>query len=123
MAATPFTTIKLDKVYKLKLGYGAMSEYEQVTGAKIMDFGSNAGNFQVTMDLLWIMLKQDNEELTLKEAMKLVDNSDNNIMDTIKIVSKVYAAAFFDKDAPVPTKEVEEVPNENLPLFVISPEN
>lgn len=122
MAATPFVTIKLDKVYKLKLGYGAMSEYEQVTGNKIMDFGSNSGNFQITMDLLWIMLKQDNEELTLKEATKLVDNSDNNVMDTIKIVAKAYGAAFFDKDAPV-VEKVEAVPNENPPLSVISAEN
>ena len=105
---------------KLKLGFGATIEFEQLTGIKIQELG-NATTFESAVKLLWVELKQNDDELTLENTIKMIDDSDYNMLDIMRIAGETIGDAFFDKDAPVVAKS-EEIPNET-PLSVISAKN
>ena len=89
----PYITIELDKTYKLRLGMAAMVEYEQLTGKKIMELSDDAG-METYAKLLWVMLKQDNEQMTFKKTLKLIDDNFDNITDVVNILTEAITASF-----------------------------
>lgn len=91
--AIPFITIELDRPRKLRMGLGAMVEFEQVTGMKLTELDDDM-SITVLAKLLWIMLKQDDAELTFEDCLKLVDDNSSNIQKLMEDVTKAITVAF-----------------------------
>lgn len=91
--AKPFINIKLDKEYRLRFGMGAMIEFEQLTGIKLTEI-SDEISFTIAAKLLWVMLKQEQPNLTLEETSRLVDDNVDDLMYIINTVIKAVEAAF-----------------------------
>jgi hypothetical protein len=83
----PFKTIELGgKIYKLRFGMAAMLEMEQVTDIQLTELDENM-SMTTIIKILWIMLKQEEDALTLKDTAVLIDeNYDGNVVDLIKII-------------------------------------
>jgi len=94
--AIPFVTIELDKPYRLRFGMGAMVEFEQLTGVKLMSI-SDEMSMDTCAKLLWVMLQQENRELTLEKTCQLVDEYADNINDVMGAVTGAIEAAFAQK--------------------------
>lgn len=86
----PFKVITLgEKTYKLRFGMGTMIEYEELTGNKLTEFGDDT-TMSDLCKVLWVMLKQNDEALTLKSASQLIDEEfDGTMTGLIKIVNEV----------------------------------
>jgi len=89
----PFVTVTLDKPRRLRLSMGAMVEFEQLTGTNIMDVEADM-SLTVLAQLLWVMLKQDEKDLTLEQACALIDDGESSLLDIIQAVTKAMTEAF-----------------------------
>jgi hypothetical protein len=87
------------RIYKLRCGMGAMLAYEQLTGKKIMDMEEDI-SIETTAQLLWAMLRQEEKDITLDEAMKLVDDNADNIIEVMQAVTKAIQMAFTGGKIP-----------------------
>lgn len=85
--------INLDKPRKLRFGMGAMVEFEQLTGIKLMELNDEM-SMDVCSKLLWIMLKQEDKELTLQKTCELIDEYAESITEVITAITKAIEAAF-----------------------------
>lgn len=102
--AIPFVIINLDKPRKLRFGMGAMVEFEQLTGLKLTSM-SDEMSMDMCSKILWIMLKQEDKELTLDDTINLIDEYADNLNDVIESVTKAIQAAFAQpKNAVKPGK-------------------
>jgi len=106
--AIPFTMINLDKPRKLRMGMGAMVEFEQLTGIKITEIESEI-SMDVCAKLLWVMLKQDEPELTLEGTWKLVDDNADNLNDITLAVGAAITAAFQQSGKLPPTAPIKPI--------------
>ncbi len=89
-----------EKIYKLRFGMGAMIEYEQVTGKKLTELGENTSMTELC-EILWVLLKQNDESLTLKSASKLVDEGfDGTMQDLMALVNEVINMAIATPGNP-----------------------
>ncbi len=93
----PFTIIKLDKDRKLRFGMMAMVEFEKITGVKLTAFDS-AMSMDITSQMLWIMLKQYDDTLTLEQTIKLVDDNADDMTYIIDKVGEAVTIAFGEED-------------------------
>lgn len=91
--AIPFIMINLDRPRKLRFGMGAMVEFEQLTGIKLMELNDEM-SMDVCSKLLWIMLKQEDKELTLPKTCELIDEYAESITEVITAITKAIEAAF-----------------------------
>jgi hypothetical protein len=91
--AIPFIMINLDKPRKLRFGMGAMVEFEQVTGIKLMELGDEM-SMDVCSKILWIMLRQEDKALTLEKTCELIDEHADSITEVIAAITKAIKAAF-----------------------------
>lgn len=102
----PFVMINLDRPRKLRFGMSAMMQYEQMTGLKIADL-SDEISFDACGKLLWVMLSQEDPELTLQKVIELVDENADNLTEIVKLTSGAVRAAFGNgeksKNAPTLT--------------------
>jgi hypothetical protein len=89
----PFITINLDKPRKLRFGMAATVEFEQLTGLKLRDLEDEL-SFDVASKILWIMLKQDDEDLTLKQTYVLVDEYSEGMLEVNAAIRKAITVAF-----------------------------
>ena len=97
--AIPFITINLDKPRKLRFGMGAMVEFEQITGIKLMSLGDEI-SIDTASKILWVMLKQEDETLTLKEMLNLIDDYADNITSVMEKVTQAIQSAFQSGERP-----------------------
>jgi hypothetical protein len=97
----PFKEITLgEKTYKLRFGMGAMVEYEELTGNKLTEFGYDTSMSDLCK-VIWVMLKQENDSLTLKSASKLIDDKfDGTMDDLMKLVNDVIEMALPTPENP-----------------------
>ena len=100
--AIPFIMINLDRPRKLRFGMGAMVEFEQLTGIKLMELNDEM-SMDVCSKLLWIMLKQEDKELTLQKTCELIDEYAESITEVITAITKAIEAA-FQKDGGLPNE-------------------
>ncbi len=91
--AIPFIMINLDRPRKLRFGMGAMVEFEQLTGIKLMELNDEM-SMDVCSKILWIMLKQEDKELTLQKTCELIDEYAESITEVITAITKAIEAAF-----------------------------
>ncbi|WP_128426288.1 hypothetical protein [Gudongella oleilytica] len=91
--AIPFIMINLDKPRKLRFGMGAMVEFEQLTGIKLMELNDEM-SMDVCSKILWIMLKQEDKELTLEKTCELIDEYAESITEVITAITRAIEAAF-----------------------------
>jgi len=89
----PFVTINLDKPRKMRFGMGAMVEFEQLTGIKLMDLEDEM-SLETCAKVMWIMLKQEDRELTFEKTLELIDEYSDNLNDVIAKVTEAIQAAF-----------------------------
>jgi len=68
----PFITIDLDRPRKLRFGMGASIEFEQLSGKKLAEVEEDMDQLTLAQ-LLYSMLREDDESLTFQQAVKLVD--------------------------------------------------
>ena len=101
--SNPNVKIKLDKIYNLKFGMGAMYDFEELTGTRIMDLDDNL-SFTTCAQLLFVMISQENESLTLKQVCKLVDESDITVEEVLQTITRAIEAAFTIAPEPAPGK-------------------
>ena len=80
--AIPFIMINLDRPRKLRFGMGAMVEFEQLTGIKLMELNDEM-SMDVCSKILWIMLKQEDRFL-LKMAQLMYRTADGSADETAK---------------------------------------
>lgn len=95
----PFVPIKLDKVYNLRFGMGAAYEFERLTKIKVTKI--DLENFSITelCQLLWVMMKQENKDLTLEQTLKLVDENAASMTEVIEAITGAITAAFVEQEA------------------------
>ena len=91
--AIPFIMINLDRPRKLRFGMGAMVEFEQLTGIKLMELNDEM-SMDICSKILWIMLKQEDKELTLQKTCELIDEYAESITEVITAITKAIEAAF-----------------------------
>jgi len=89
----PFVSLQLDKVYNLRFGMGAIVEFESLTGLKLMEIGEEM-SFDICAKILWVMMRQENKELTLEQVCALVDNYADSLDVVIEAVTKAIEGAF-----------------------------
>ena len=89
----PFVMINLDRPYKLRFGMGAMVEFEQLTNIKLMDI-SDEMSVDAAAKLLWVMLRQEDPGLGLKQVCDLVDEHADSITDVMNTITTAIEAAF-----------------------------
>jgi hypothetical protein len=97
--AIPFTILNLDKPRKLRFGMGAMMEFEQLTGIKLASLNEDIEP-AVIGKILWVMLKQDDESLTLKEMCRIIDEHADSLADIISATGDAVQAAFATGKSP-----------------------
>lgn len=89
-----------EKTYKLRFGMGAMVEYEELTKKKLTEFDDTT-SMKELCEVLWIMLKQNDESLTLKSASKLVDEGfDGTMQDLMELVNEAINIALATSENP-----------------------
>lgn len=89
----PFVTIELDRPRKLRFGMGAIVEYEQITGKKVQEIDEDI-SFSDLSNLLWVMLRQEQPDLTREQVLALVDDHAQSIGYVTNKVSEAITAAF-----------------------------
>ena len=97
--AIPFVMIDLDKPRRLRFGMGAMVEFEQVTGTKLMDIDGPL-SVEATCQALWVMLRQDDPELTFDGVCRLVDDNASGITEVISKTAEAISAALGGGESP-----------------------
>lgn len=97
--AIQFLTVNWDKPRRLRFGMGAMVEYEQITGEKLSALNQDL-SYDTCAKILWVMLKQDDNDLTLKDVCNLVDEYGDNISDVIDLVTTAIELALEQKNVP-----------------------
>ena len=93
----PFIVIELDRPRKLRFGMGAMIEFEQLTKKKITELTDDDMSGELLANILWIMLRQEQPELTLKQVCDIVDDYADNMTDVVSKVTEAINAAFASK--------------------------
>jgi len=117
-----FKMIDLDRPRKLQLGFGVIAEYEQLTGKKIADIKQDS-SLSDLMELLWVMLRRDDKELTLEQAVQLVDDYGNDITTIMTTIWEVIGSGFVRPDLKKKNSkktEIAEVPNEKPPIAILA---
>lgn len=107
--AIPFLVIELDRPRKIRLGMSAIVEFEMLTGEKVMAINKDS-NFEVLMKLLWVMLKQEDKELTFEGTLELIDEYGGSLTEIMSFVGEVISIAFGADE-----KAVLEVVGEDKP--------
>lgn len=90
----PYIPLKLDKVYNLRFGMAAAYEFEKLSKIKVTRIDLQQFSIMEIAQLLWAMMRQDNKELTLDQALSLVDEYAENMNDVIAAVAEAIQAAF-----------------------------
>lgn len=72
----PFIVIELDRPRKLRFNLEASIEFEQISGKKLAEVEENMDQLTLAQ-LLWSMLRTEDEKLTFKQMLKLVDEHVN----------------------------------------------
>lgn len=68
----PFIVIELDRPRRMRFGLEASIEFEQLSGKKLAEVEEDMDQLTLAQ-LLWAMLRAEDEALTFKQALKLVD--------------------------------------------------
>jgi hypothetical protein len=90
----PYKLIVLDKERKLRFGMGAIVEFEQLTGHKLMELDNNTPP-DVVIKAAWVMLKQEDKELTLEKTCELIDEHyEGTVKDFIEDIQEAVLLAF-----------------------------
>ena len=108
--AIPFIMITLDKPRKLRLGMGAIREFEGISGKSINALNEDEVSVTLLSQLLWVMLKQDDPELTWEDSDRLVDdNVDGGLPTIITAINAAVNAAMstgaISPNAKAPVKK------------------
>jgi hypothetical protein len=90
----PFVMIELDRPRKLRFGMGATVEFEQITGRKIVTLKVSEISGELCSKLLYVMLKQDDPELTIDQSNKLVDEYAESMPYVITKVAEAVNIAY-----------------------------
>lgn len=94
----PYKLIVLDKERKLRLGMGAIVEFEQLTGVKLMELDDNMSP-DILGKIAWVMLKQEDKALTLEKTCELIDESyEGTIKDFAEDIKEAIRLAFPEGD-------------------------
>ncbi len=91
--AIPFLMINLDKPRKLRFGMGAMVEFEQLTGIKLASLNEEM-SMETCAKIIWVMLRQEDKDLTLEDTCKLIDDYAENIEDITTAATDAITIAF-----------------------------
>lgn len=89
------------------MGLGSIVEYEQITGKKITEIDEEM-TITDCAELLWIMLKQEDKDLTLQSTCDLIDEYADNVQMVMEKVTEAITAAFATgepKNAPKAVKK------------------
>jgi hypothetical protein len=88
--------LELDRPYKLRLGMGAICEFQDLTGIPLGDL-DNALTLETGLKALWIMLRQEIPDLSYKDACALVDEYAPDWNTVLSAVSNALKIAFRTK--------------------------
>lgn len=94
----PFVVLDLDKPRKLRFTLSAMVELEDTTDIKLSQLEDGETSAKKITQVLWIMLKQDDPNLTFKQTVKLVDEHAPDMITVINAVNEAVNLAFISKE-------------------------
>lgn len=106
----PFIVLDLDKQRKLRFNLSAMVELEETTDIKLSQLEDGETSAKKITQVLWIMLKQEDPDLTFEQTVKLVDEHAPDMLTVINAVNKAVNLAFISK-----TDKGNESPNAKTP--------
>ena len=86
--------IQLDRPRELRLSHKVLKKFMAAHDASMADFGSFAGNYDVTVELLLMMLQREDPSLTAEQLDDLLDAPNVKIGDVIQKVTEAAEAAF-----------------------------
>jgi len=100
--AMPFITIVLDKPRHLRFGMGAMVEFEQLTGQKILTLDLENIGITDAAYLLLSGLRHEDKELTLEKMLAIIDDNiePDGLMELIEPAMKALYKAFDTGEQP-----------------------
>lgn len=91
-----FTSVKLDKMRNIVLGFKAMQEFKAITGKSLtkIDFESEDLEIESIVPVIFYAgLKHEDKELTLEKTIDLLDNY-IGIKGAIDLIPKIMEDAF-----------------------------
>lgn len=83
----PYAIIELDKPRKLRFGYREIYDFEQLTGHKMQELTGQL-SFTIKMQLLWVMLRREDPELTLEQTLDLCEEHAESLEYTIDKINE-----------------------------------
>lgn len=89
----PHLMITLDKPRRLRFSMSACVQFEQLTEYSLSNL-DDAITTDICMKLLWVMLRQDEPDITLPQTLALVDEHCDNLYDIMKSVGSAVRLAF-----------------------------
>lgn len=102
----PFTIIKLDKSRKIRFSISTMCEFEKTTGIKLQELEKEM-SITTCMKILWVMLKQEDESLTFKDTLKLVDDYAEDLSEVMETVINAIQTSSSKTENPGTIPNVE----------------
>jgi len=78
---------------------GATMEFKELTGMSFSELGDNVSE-QVLGQILWVMLKQENQDLTQKDVNKLIDEYFDGTMDDLMDLTQQAIQAAYPPQNP-----------------------
>lgn len=95
----PFKMIDLDKPRKLRFTTGAMIEFEDLTKIKLTELDTNI-SITTLIKLLWVMLKQEEPNLTQKQVQNLVDEYTDDVKPVMESAIEAVQMSFGVRKNP-----------------------
>ncbi len=88
-----FVMLDLDRPYKLRFGMGAVVEFQELTGVTLEQLESER-TLEMLMMALWVMLRQDDPDLSWNDARKLVDEHAADLETIVTATSRAINISF-----------------------------
>jgi len=101
---TPFISIYIDRVYRLRLTMGIILEYEQLMESKLCELDTN--DLSQMTALLWLMMKREKPELSLEKAEKNILKAKDKA-ELFIATRKALENAFTKNKTDVEQKEIK----------------
>jgi hypothetical protein len=92
----PYITLKLDKIYDLRMGMASSIRFQQLNGYTVFDIAEFT--LEVCAQVIWTLISEERPELTLADTIKLIDENADDITSVISAAVNVVRSAYPPAD-------------------------
>jgi hypothetical protein len=97
-----------DKTYQLRFNFQAMCDFEDITGLMLI---KNDYSTKTTIKKLWVMMKQQEPDLTYEQVVKLIDDHPKGMNYVIDKTLDAILAGTVGRDPNAQTPAAKKNPN------------